>query len=270
MSRGEVKVKNLAKLYNTTERTIQNDIKELSQVYDIKSVGRGVYKLEMDFSIEQKFEEIFSKFIMKANYDIFPQFGELIKKMEFKTAFHPTDLFEVNFQVEELEDSGILIDFMQSIEWKYAIDFDYKGEKKIIHPLKILNYNAVWYLIGFDLEANKIKTFKINRIKNLISRVENLLGNEINSLKNQAKLFNTPWICDNKQEAVIRVYYPISENVIEEVINETDEYVEIKIIYYDEKELFNKIKKYMPYIKIVDETLKTKIKQFLNEIMEFL
>jgi DeoR/GlpR family transcriptional regulator of sugar metabolism len=36
MSRGEIKVKNLAKLYDTTERTIQNDIKELSQIYDIK------------------------------------------------------------------------------------------------------------------------------------------------------------------------------------------------------------------------------------------
>jgi len=109
MYRGKVRVKDLAKLYNTTERTIQNDIKELSLIYNIISPSRGVYKLNFDSSIEKKLEEVFSKFIIKANYDIFPQFKELIKKIEFKTTFKPTEWFEVNFRVEKLKDSGVLI-----------------------------------------------------------------------------------------------------------------------------------------------------------------
>lgn len=270
LSMREMSVKDLAQLYDTTERTIQNDIKELSNTYNIVSTARGYYKIIFDFNIEEKFEEVFSKFIIKANYDIFPQFEELIKKIEFKTTFKPTEWFEIDFKVKKLKDNEILIDLMQAIEWEFSVEFEYKGKKRLIQPLKILNYNAVWYLIGFDLKTNKMKTFKINKIKNLISKTENLMGNEIYSLKKQAKSINTPWIYDNKQEAIIRVYYPLNENVIEEVVNETDEYVEIKIVYYDERELFDKIKKYLPYVKISDENLKAKMKQFLNGIIEFL
>ena len=269
MYRGEVRVKELARLYNTTERTIQNDIKELSLIYNITSPSRGVYKLIPDFYIEEKLEEVFSKFIIKANYDIFPQFEELIKKIEFKTTFKPTELFEINFKVEKLEDIGVLIDLIRAIEWDFTVEFEYKGKKRVIQPLKILNYNAIWYLIGSDLENNKLKSFKINKIKNLISKTENLLGNELYTLKEKVKSIKSPWI-ENNKEAVCRVYYPLSENVIEEIVKEGEDFVDIKIKYYDEREAFDLIKKYLPYVKIMDEELREKVKRLLKESIIFL
>ena len=269
LSRSECTVKDLASAYGTTERTIQNDIKELSTVYKIISPARGVYKLIFDFEIEEKFEEVFSSFIIKANYDIFHQFEDLVKKIEMKTQFKPTELFEINFKLEELNDSSILIDLMQDIDWKYSVEFEYKGKKRIIQPLKILNYNAVWYLIGFDLKHNKMKTFKINKIEKLISKTENLMGEDIKKLQKKVKNIHSPWI-EKQNKSVIRVYYPLSENVTENIIKKEKNFVEVEIEYYDEREAFDLIKKYLPYVKIMDEELKEKIKKILNDGMEFL
>ena len=186
MMRGEVKVKELAKLFNTTERTIQTDIKELSEIYEIVSPSRGVYKINFSYEVEKKFEEVFSKFVMKANYDMFPQFEDLIKKMEYKTGFKPTTAFEINFKLEELENSEILIDLFQAIEWNYGVEFNYENRKIILQPLKILNDQTLWYLIGFNLLENRIEYFRIKNIGNLILKTENLIGNEVNKLKEEA------------------------------------------------------------------------------------
>jgi len=267
MCRSEVRVRDLAKLYNTTERTIQNDIKELSKIYNITSPSRGIYKLNMDFQIEEKFEEVFSKFIIKANYDIFYQFKKLIEKIEFKTTYNSTEMFEINFKVEKLKDSGILIDLIQAIEWNFAVEFDYKTKKRLIQPLKILNYNTVWYLIGFDVKDNKIKTFKINRIKNLILKTESFIDE---SFKQKVKSISTPWIDKEKKESVCRVYYPFKENVTENIIHKEKEFVDVKIEFYDEREAFEIIKKYLPFVKVLDEELREKVKKFLENSIEMI
>jgi len=267
MCRNAVRVRDLAKLYNTTERTIQNDIKELSKIYNITSPSRGVYKLEVDFQIEKKFEEVFSKFILKANYDIFSEFKELIKKIEFKTGFTPTEFFETNIKLEKLDDNSVLIDLMQAIEWNFTTEFDYKSKKRLVQPLKILNYNAVWYLIGFDVKSNKIKTFKINKIQNLISKNESFIDE---SLRHKVKSISTPWIDKDKKQTVFRIYYPLNENVTENIIRREKEFVDIEVEYYDEREAFEIVKKYLPFVKIMDEKLKAKMKQFLKESMNFL
>jgi len=270
MYRGEVRVRNLAKLYNVSERTIQNDIKELSTTHNIVSPQRGVYKLEnINPIVEKKFEEVFSKFIIKANYDIFPQFEELIRKIEFKTTFKPTELFEINFRVEKLKDNGVLIDLIRAIEWDFTVEFEYKNKKRVIQPLKILNYNAIWYLIGYDLKSNKLKSFKINRVRNLISKAENLLGNKVEFFKKKIRYINTPWI-ENNKEAICRIYYPLSENVIEGIIKREKTFVDIRIKYYDEREAFDLIKKYLPFIKIMDKELREKMKKFLKKSIQFI
>jgi len=128
---------------------------------------------------------------------------------------------------------------------------------------KILNYNTIWYLIGSDLENNKLKSFKINKIKNLISKTENLLGSKLYTLKEKVKFIKSPWI-ENNKEAVCRVYYPLSENVIEEIVKEGEDFVNIKISYYDEREAFDLIKKYLPFVKVMEEGLREKMKKFLE------
>jgi len=132
-----------------------------------------------------------------------------------------------------------------------------------------LNYNAVWYLIGFDLKHNKMKTFKINKIEKLISKTENLMGEDIKKLQKKVKNIHSPWI-EKQNKSVIRVYYPLSENVTENIIKKEKNFVEVEIEYYDEREAFDLIKKYLPYVKIMDEELKEKIKKILNDGMEFL
>jgi len=189
----EIVVKHLAHLYGTSERTIQNDIKELSNIYNIISPSRGRYKLkETSPIIEKKFEEVYSKFIIKANYDIFYQFSNLVEKIEKKTGFKSTPFFEINVKLEELKNPKTLIVLMQSIEFDYTIEIEYKNQKLIIQPLKILNYDSIWHLIGFDLESNKMKSFLINKIENIISKTENLFGSDIKKLKKEARLISKP------------------------------------------------------------------------------
>jgi len=266
----EGKVSDLAKRYGVSERTIQNDIKELSKSVKIISPSRGVYKIIPEKIIEKKFKEVFSKLIIKANYDIFYQFEDLIKEIQFYTSYMPTESFEINFKIEHLKDKALLINLMNAIEEDFSLKFDYKGKERIIQPLKILNYNSFWYLIGFDLTNNKIKSFKINKIENFATDFNLLSQNELKILKRQVKFINTPWINENKNEAVCRIYYPLNESIIGEVINEGRDFTDIRIEYYDEREAFDLIKRYLPYVKIIDEELREKVKRLLKESIIFL
>ena len=270
---GEVKVKDLASLYGVCERTIQNDIKELSQIYDIISPSRGVYKLKtLNEDIEKELDNTIFKMITKLNYDMFPQFEEYIQKIEHKLGIINNDTpLNTNFKVEKLNNIKDLKTIITQINWEYPIEFFYKNKKRIIQPLKIINYNSIWYVIGFDLKDNKLKSFKVNKISNMTLKMEKYLPeNQIKNLKKELKNITTPWIDDTKKETLIRIYYPLSENVNEKIINKKEGYVEIKVEYFDEREVFEIVKKYIPYVKIMDKNLKEKMKELLKESMEFL
>ena len=56
-------------------------------------------------------------------------------------------------------------------------NFEYKEKKRILHPFKIANLSGYWYLIAFDLKNNKLKSFLLNKIKNIIKSMISTLHN---------------------------------------------------------------------------------------------
>jgi len=256
----------LAKQLDVTERTILNDIKELQLAHEIISPKKGYYKLkEIPKFMKQEIKEILENFIYSIAYHSFKGFEQ-----EIKDLYNNEFLVEFDTELEAIRDIELFKELLQSVKWNYSIEIIYEGNKKTLHPLKIANYQYYWYLIAIDLIENRIKTFLINKIEALYMLYENLYGD---TSKIKQNLKKTPWIKKEVKSVKLKIYPPYREPVIRRLpinckkLDETDEYVLIKLYYYTDEEALNFIKKYLPSIKILDERLNKKLKSLLQNFL---
>ena len=271
MALGEsVHTATLAKEFGVSIRTIQNDINELKEVYEIISEKKGYYRLK---EIPKMFDEEKINMVKLLLYSVgksmFKEFEEEIKailKVDEEICIFDTHIEKI----ENLNDFKVIV---QMLKWNYSIECEYKEKKRILHPFKIANLSGYWYLIAFDLKNNKLKSFLLNKIKNIKPAFENLLANDNLEHKIKSNLKHiSPWIKDTQKEVKLIIYHPLNETLKRALphnttlIKHSQDYSIIKFHYYDEREALRFISAYIPYVKIEDEKLK---KSFLEMIEKF-
>jgi len=70
--------------------------------------------------------------------------------------------------IENIDDYKVqFLKIQQAIEHRDKIIFSIKDKERKIHPLKIINFEVYWYLIGFSEHHNEIRTFYFKDIKNI-------------------------------------------------------------------------------------------------------
>jgi len=255
----------LAKQFGVSDRTILNDINELKLAHEIISPKKGFYKLKTIPNYMQKEQkEIIENLIFSLAISAFKDFKDEIRKLFIK---EPIVDFDIEF--EEIRNLDIFKQILQSIKWDYSVEFEYQGYKKIIHPLKVANYFFYWYLIGYDLKEEKVKSFLINKISKFNILYERLF--EDDRIKRTLK--KSPWIKEKEKSVMLKIYSPYCEAILRkvpvncELLKEEKEYVLLKLNYYTDEEALNFIKRYLPSIKILDEILNKKLKKLLQDFL---
>jgi len=256
----------LAKQLDVSERTILNDIKVLQLAHEIISPKKGYYKLkEIPIFMQKEMRDIIENLIYSLSYHSFKDMQE-----EIKNLYQKDFLIEFDTELEEIRDIELFKELLQSVKWNYSLEIVYENSKKTVHPLKIANYQYYWYLIAIDLIENRIKTFLINKIEALYMLYENLYGD---TSKIKQNLKKTPWIKEEIKSVKLKIYPPYREPILRrlpincEKLDETDEYVLIKLLYYTDEEALNFIKKYLPSIQVLDERLNKKLKSLLQSFL---
>jgi predicted DNA-binding transcriptional regulator YafY len=172
--------KNLAEHFGVSQRTIYRDIDTLSlagiPIYTGKGKGGGIGLLPefiLDKSIlnEQEQNEILSALQGLTSVKM-AEANQILKKLSTIFNKNIVNWIEVDFSNWNFNDDNLFNDLKTAILEKRVVKFDYygsSGEKtcRRVEPMQLWFRYRTWYVKGFCLTKQEMRTFKLTRIKNL-------------------------------------------------------------------------------------------------------
>ena len=276
----QLSVKELMKEFGVGKRTIQKDIKELREGCHgeiIVKVEKGVYKL-----IEKEKLEGIKQIEEYTNQNIVNGFFQALIEDETKKEDSIDNPLILKPHCKKLKKQTFLRIF-RIIGEKFPCEFSYKTrESKIkkftIYPYKVVLINNYWYFVGKDLEDEKIKYFRIDRIKSPFYDTTLPKEDKEEREKSLRKIFEieSPWYEEeNRQTVKLKVKGEAKEYLQNnlppntELEKETKDYLIINYTYYHPDEALSLIKKWLPDITILNNNaLKEKLEKMLIKYLE--
>ena len=277
-------VKELAKEFNTSERTIQRDFNERLISFPIYQDGKK-WKMQNGFRIEKttSIEDAVVLDIMEGLIDgssgaFVSKAKQLLLKLkndQYNPIYAKLDIEDISDKLKEVQELESAIKTKTIISCHY--DFEsYKKELKL-KPLKIANYEGFWYLIALDFRNDKLKKYYLKNI----TKIE--IGKE--SFKTNAKLDNTLdnalsiWFDKDKEPFAVKLlisreiakYFkrkPISKTqTIESEFADGSMEVVVKITH--QMEIIPLVKYWIPHMRVLEpiwiqEQISKDIKEFIT------
>jgi len=173
-------------------------------------------------------------------------------------------------KIDDFRDEIVLIKY--AMKQKKEIECSYRDKRRVLQPLKILNFDDFWYLINFDTQYNDIRKYHLNSIKD-IKLLDGVFEVDKNSLDKFDNAINAwfkpevePYVVLLHVDKIIAKYFerkPISRT---QRILKTyeDGSIEIELFITDDMEIIPTVQRYLPYVKVVEpSSLFEKIKQNL-------
>ena len=268
LNNGEsLSVKELAEEFNVSIRTIQRDFNDklvgLYPIYQDKRKWKmqDGYKIEKATSVE---DTIVLDILEKMTDGLGSKFSTKAKKLLSKIKNeHDNPIYaKLNMEdiSEHIHDIAILENAMKNRNLIIATyDFiEYKKELKV-KPLKIANYEGLWYLIALDARNDKLKKYHLKSISDI-----KILETTFSTKKELIELLDNSinvWFNDDREPFEVILFLdkhaaktlkrkPISKS--QRVISEyKDGSCDISLKITHEREIISIIQYWMPHIKIV-------------------
>jgi len=264
---GEVlSVKDLAQEFNVSTKTIQRDFNErLIQKLPIEKIGHK-WKVKDGHSIDKNlsFEEdlvldVLKEFASSMGSGFGSKANSLFSKLQNT---HENPIYS-KIEIEDISEKTQLIKQLQeAIISLKQIKFQFKNKYRTLEPYKITTFDGYWYLFGKDLKDNKLKTFYIKDINNLV--VEDIsFKKNLKALKKLDLAINI-WFEPNNDIFEVRLlakediakYFkrrPLSKSQL--IIKEhKDKSIEILLTATSKKELIYELKKWQPNLLVIEPT----------------
>ena len=274
---GSYSTKELSNRFGVTQKTIQNYVRELQEKSGLVKDKTKYYFPEAFRNVDIQERVQMSTALMIALYkqaipelkeSVASNFRELPKELD---AF----LFDINF--EKIENENLFNQIINTIMHKIAISFQYTNKENLtsvknVYPLKVTNMLGYWYLMGYDLESEKIKSYYIKSIGDLSNLEESFLSEQtMRELSQKTSSITSPWYCDEEKNVLLKVagdamlYLKRKNDSSLNIIEETDAYLRIDMKYYNDTEVLVFVKKWLPFITIEDnDVLKQKLQNILT------
>lgn len=275
LNNGEsLSVKELAEEFNVSIRTIQRDFNEklvgLYPIYQDKRKWKmqDGYKIEKATSVE---DTIVLDILEKMTDGLGSKFSTKAKKLLSKIKNENDNPIYAKLNMEDISkhinDIAILenaINHKQIITATYDY-VEYKKKLKV-KPLKIANYEGIWYLIALNAKNDKLRKYHLKSIGNIKiidtifstkKELVELLDNSINVWFNDDTEPYEVILFLNEHAAKTLKRRPIS--ISQRVISEyKDGSCDISLQITHEREIISIVQYWMPHIKIVSP-------QWINE-----
>jgi len=278
---GKYTTKELSEKFVLTPRTIQGYLKKLKEEYGLKNEKKHYFFAENYRHIEESERVQMSTALMISLYknalplvhdSVLENFKEIPKQVD---AF----LFDIDFQ--SIENETYFNQITDAIINQKAIHFKYKNTQnetsiKNIFPLKNTNILGYWYLMGYDLESDKVKTFYFNNIQDLIvSKDESCLSTKkIEELSKLSQELYSPWFNNEQKTVQLKVraeamrYMQRRVSSAFKIVKTKKDTLLVDMYYYNDVEVLTFVQKWLPYIEIVDDKeLRGKLHAVLNEYL---
>lgn len=258
-------VKDLAKEFNTSERTVQRDFNERLVSFPILQEGKkwkmqDGYRVEKTKSLE---DEIVLDIIEKITEGIGGKFASKSHKLLSKIKNQDFNPIYAKLNIEDISDKFGEIQVIEgAIKAKKEIECSYDDErhdifKVTLQPLKIVNFEGFWYLVA--LQEDVLKKYYLKNISlvkatdtafSTDAKLENLLDSSISVwFQKDVEPFEVK-IYANKIAAKYFQRRPLPTQTIESLHQDgTMEFV-IKITH--EMEILPIIKYWLPHMRVIE------------------
>lgn len=258
-------VKDLAREFNTSERTVQRDFNERLVSFPIFQEGKkwkmqDGYRVEKTKSLE---DEIVLDIIEKITEGIGGKFASKSHKLLSKIKNQDFNPIYAKLNIEDISDKfGEIQSIEGAIKSKKEVECSYDDErhdifKVTLQPLKIVNFEGFWYLVA--LQEDVLKKYYLKNISNVKAtdtafstdaKLESLLDSSISVwFQKDVEPFEVK-IYANKIAAKYFQRRPLPTQSIEYLRKDgTMEFV-IKITH--EMEILPIIKYWLPHMRVLD------------------
>ncbi len=179
-------------------------------------------------------------------------------------------------EIEDIHDKLDTIKLVQkAIEQNLQVEFYHNKKYRYLEPIKITTFDGYWYLYGKDVQVDKLKTFYIKDIQNLIvtnikfdkcEKALNIIENSINIWFNPN---NKPFEVQLLAKENIAKYFqrrPLckTQKIIEKYENGS---MLISLYATSQEEIITEVKKWIPNLFVVSPIKIAKILR--DESIEF-
>ncbi len=282
----QLSVKDLADEFNVSTRTIQRDFNERLISFPIYQENRlwkmqDGFKLEKSSSIEEK---VILDIMEKLVDGVGNNFSSKAKSLLDKIKNHDYNPIYAKLNMEDIGDKLEIIQvFEMAIKSKLEISCNYKANnsktlKLNLNPLKIVNFEGFWYLLGIDKNDNqRIKKYYLKNITNLKTTNTTFeIDDRIDRILNKV---SSIWFDNTKEPFEVKIEVsseiskyiqrkPISPSQTFESINKDGSSIVIIKISH-EMEIIPIIKYWLPHMKIIepkwiDEVILNDLKSYLS------
>lgn len=258
-------VKDLAKEFNTSERTVQRDFNERLVSFPIFQDGKkwkmqDGYRVEKTKSLE---DEIVLDIIEKITEGIGGKFASKSHKLLSKIKNQDFNPIYAKLNIEDISDKFSEIQIIEgAIKAKKEIECSYDDQRHNIfkvklQPLKIVNFEGFWYLVALQDEV--LKKYYLKNISNVKAtdaafstdaKLEDLLDSSISVwFQKDVEPFEVK-IYANKTAAKYFQRRPLPTQSIESLHKDgTIEFV-VKITH--EMEILPIIKYWLPHMRVIE------------------
>jgi len=252
--------KDLSDEFNVSLRTIQRDFKERLTNFPIYYENKhwqmnDDFKLDRNISVRDSVTldilETFSANMGGGFHNHTKTILNKLKNRKYSPIFTKLNMEDISDEFEKM------IEFEDVITTQNPILIKYKQKEIRINPIKIVNFEGLWYLVATDIK-NKLKTYYIKDVQLLKKykttfkvpkKVQNILNNAINIWFSDDEPFCVTLQIDNH----IAKYFkqkPISAT--QQIVSEDDKYLTLEVMASSDWEIIPIIKSWIPFIKVLD------------------
>ena len=276
-------VKELAQEFNVSTKTIQRDFNERLSGFHIYQ-DKKKWKMQEGFSIEKTKslqEQLVLDIIEKMTESIGGKFATTSHRLLSKIRNEEFNPIYTKLNIEDISDKFSEIQIIEkSIKDKTELECSYENEREgtfrtNIQPLKIVNYEGLWYLVA--MRDNYVEKYYLKTLSNIKEtsitftveeNIEELLENSINIwFKSDVEPFEVKIYADE----VATKYFKrraLPTQIIETLSE--DGTMEFAVTITDEMEIIPIVKYWLPRLRILEpswiaEMIDADLEEYLNK-----
>lgn len=260
-------VEELAEEFNVTVRTIQRDLNRL-KYFPIEKDAYKRLKFTGGYSLSKSTLEdnelLVTHLALSQLKNINKEFDENIDRVISKVLYPGYNcIFHIKPESYEKIDSNSKINtnLENAIENKYISIVSISSKIFYVEPYKIINLEGIWYLLAFDKEIKKIKSFLLSKIENVKLTTKKFKATK--SINKIIENVHSGFFEDGCSfEVVIKVYHQVShyfkiKNFLptQKIIKEQEDkslIISFKVTHYED--IDNIIKSWIPHIEVLKPT----------------
>jgi len=261
-------IKELSIEFNISQRTLQKDFNE--RICTILPVIKkdGKYCLE-DFVIGKLSYEDIKRFAIRSGIaKLYPTLQDTFLSDVLHGNTHKALLVKGS-NYEDISKKQHEFDLIRlAIIVNHKLHFTYNTKQRVVHPYKLVNNDAIWYLVGDENDV--MKTFSFSKIQNLTKTEDKFIIK-----KNFLEIImqeESKWFSKQSIKVILEIDATVAEYFTrrdllphQTILKETQKklIVQTKVSYDDE--ILKIVRYWIPHIKIIEpEYLDEKLRKELD------